>query len=209
MTLILVIIAVIFTLFMVYQTVRPFLKSQQERVRFEILDHDLRRVGELAARKAGLLASLREVEFDYSTGKLTDEDYKKAKARYERAALKTMRALDELHGGRGWETAIDTELGQRIAVMRQRDQAAQHTEPAPQPPKSAPKPIECPDCGKKLEADARFCSKCGTTIQPVSDESTSNENASQKTASKKGRASESDQQANASSLPNSGSKVTI
>lgn len=195
MTPILVIIAIIFTVLMVYQTVRPFLRSQQERVRFEILDHDLRRVGELAARKAGLLESLREVEFDYNTGKLTDEDYKAAKSRYERATIKTMRALDEIHGGRGWESAVDKELNKRIAVNRQREQAAQHADTAPG--QSAPKPvarIECPDCGKELEADARFCSKFGTTI----------ERGAQASA-----AAESDERQNSSTLSNSGSKVTI
>lgn len=194
MTPILVIIAIIFTVLMIYQMVRPFLRSQQERVRFEILDHDLRRVGELAARKAGLLESLREVEFDYKTGKLTDEDYKAAKSRYERATIKTMRALDEIHGGRGWENAVDDELTRRINVMHQREQAAQHAEADAQHRAKAAAQIECPECGKHLEADARFCSKCGTTIQQSAQKSAAPESAEPK---------------NTSTLSKSGSKVTI
>src|SRR5690554_175233 len=194
MTPILVFIAIIFTAMMIYQMVRPFLRSQQERVRFEILDHDLRRVGELAARKAGLLESLREVEFDYKTGKLTDEDYQAAKSRYERATIKTMRALDEIHGGRGWENAVDDELNQRIAVMQQREQAAHRAEAAAHSATKVNAEIECPDCGKQLEADARFCSKCGTTLEQSSQKSGAGESAEPK---------------NTSTLTKSGSKVTI
>ncbi|AWV89916.1 zinc ribbon domain-containing protein [Bradymonas sediminis] len=191
MTPILVLIAIVFTLVMLYQTVRPFLRSQQERVRFEVLDDDLRRVGELAARKAGLLESLRELEFDYSTGKLTDEDFAAAKSRYERAALKTMRALDELHGGRGWEAVVDKELSKHITVARQQEQTAQHQEVAPkQPAPLAEALIECHECGKELEADARFCSKCGTTVEQAS-------------------TADSDERKNSSTLSNSGSEVTI
>lgn len=188
MTPILVFIAIIFTAMMIFQMLRPFLRSQQERVRFEILDHDLRRVGELAARKAGLLESLREVEFDYRTGKLNEEDYQAAKSRYERATIKTMRALDEIHGGRGWESAVDDELNKRIAVMQQREQAAAHSTP------KVSAEIECPDCGKQLEADARFCSNCGTTLQ--------------RSAPKSGAADGAEPK-NTSTLPKSGSKVTI
>ena len=46
-----------------------------------------------AARKDEALAALRELEFEYETGKVSEEDYSALRARYARAALA---ARDEL-----------------------------------------------------------------------------------------------------------------
>lgn len=166
MTLIMIITAAAFTLLMLYQMVTPFLKTRRDQLHFELLDHDLRRVEELAAQKTTLLKSLREVEFDHDTGKLTDEDYKELKTRYERQALKVMRAIDELHGGRGWEQAIDEQLERRIEVLRLesevQDKAALTS--AILARDAASQRTQCAECGHQLDADARFCSRCGTTV---------------------------------------------
>lgn len=165
MTLLLIIAAAIFTLVTTYHLVLPFLSSHEESLRFEVLDEDLRKVEELVARKTTLLQTLRDVEFDYETSKISEDDYRDLKRRYERQAVEVMRELDNLHGGRGWEEAIDAELDRRLAklqVDRQTDrQAEQPREAAAAQPAEL---VDCPDCGKEMEANARFCSQCGTTL---------------------------------------------
>lgn len=165
MTLLLIIAAAIFTVVAAYHLVLPFLSSHEEKLRFEVLDEDLRRVEELAAKKATLLQTLRDVEFDYETEKITEADYRHLKKRYERQAIQVMRELDELHGGRGWEEAIDKELAQRLERLaaqkeaKRRDARSRNLARA-----ESARLVNCPECGKEMEADARFCSQCGTTL---------------------------------------------
>jgi ribosomal protein L32 len=168
MTLLLIIAAAVFTLVSAYHLVMPFLSSRQDLLRFEVLDEDLRRVEELAAQKSTLLKTLRDVEFDFETGKISESDHRDLKQRYERQAVEVMRALDEIHGGRGWEQAIDAELSRRLEKISQtRQTQQQHAAEA-----SAADVAVCPDCSKEMEADARFCSQCGATI---GDDATSHE----------------------------------
>lgn len=154
MTLLLTLLAVVFTIAAAYQLIRPFMTSRRDQLRFEVLDEDLRRVEELVARKSTLLQELREIKFDHETGKISEADYEEMKQRFERQAVQVMRELDELHGGRGWEDAIDEELERRLdKVFAQREAGAADTA------------VACHECGKEMEPGARFCSQCGATLE--------------------------------------------
>ncbi len=88
------------------------------------------------------LATLRELEFDYATGKISPEDYAVLRARYEAKALEAITraavpAAGIEAGGRGLETRLEEE----IAAARSRSR--------------------CPVCGDRLPRDARFCPSCG------------------------------------------------
>lgn len=189
MTLLLIIVAAIFTLVAAYHLVLPFLSTHEESLRFEVLDEDLRRVEELAATKATLLQTLRDVEFDYETDKITEADYKALKKRYERQAVEVMRELDELHGGRGWEETIDKELAQRLEKMAAQREASNRRDRQRKPAGAAL--VDCPECGKEMEANARFCSQCGTTLADDNSSATEDNQAPMESRA----------------LPNSGSEV--
>lgn len=165
MMLLLTVLAVIFTLVAAYHVVTPFLASAEDQLRFEALDEDLRRVEELVARRASLLQELRAIRLDYETDKITEEDYEESKNRFERQALGVMRELDELHGGRGWEEAIDDELAARLERLEQEEV---HNE-VPDEDDGAQADLEefiaCDECGYTLEPEARFCSRCGTPLE--------------------------------------------
>lgn len=172
MTILLIIAAAIFTVVAAYNLIAPFLASREDQLRAEVLEDDLRQVEELVARRANLLQSLRDIEFDHETGKLTDADFEHLQKRYERQAVRVMRELDDLHGGRGWESAIDEQLAERLAQIERRRQA----EKAPAGPAApAVAMIACPECGKDMESDARFCSQCGTTLNAADDEPASSD----------------------------------
>ncbi|MFP4599185.1 MAG: zinc ribbon domain-containing protein [Persicimonas sp.] len=159
MTLLLIILAVIFTLVAAYNVVTPFLSSERDQLRFELLDEDLRRVEELASQRALLLQELRDITLDRETGKISQDNYEELKATYERQAVQVMKELNDIHGGRGWEEAIDDELERRLARFEaeRARQGAENAEPSADF-------IECPECSKRLEPEARFCSRCGTNI---------------------------------------------
>src|SRR5690606_4666376 len=94
-------------------------------------------VDPLETPKGRVLAALRELEFDRATGKLSEADYAQLTATYSAEALRLQREEDEARGAAG------------RAARRGRP-----VEPTP----------TCPTCGPRPEADALFCSACGTRL---------------------------------------------
>jgi len=80
------------------------------------------------------VATLREIEFDRATGKLSDADYASLKERYTGFAVEAMRARAVADSG------VVTGL----------------TNPAP-----AMANLACATCGVRPEPDAIYCSACG------------------------------------------------
>src|SRR3990170_7322231 len=90
------------------------------------------------------LAAIRELEFDYATGKISPEDYAVLRARYEAKALEAISQtaatpaseVDD-GGGRHLEALLEAE----IAAARSKSR--------------------CVSCGQSLPREARFCPSCG------------------------------------------------
>src|SRR3990170_1397825 len=102
----------------------------------------LRRTDAASAEMA--LAAIRELEFDYATGKISPEDYAVLRARYEAKALEaitqtaaTPAAQVDGGGGRHLEVLLEEE----IAAARSKNR--------------------CVSCGESLPREARFCPSCG------------------------------------------------
>lgn len=95
-------------------------------------------VGALSApeRRDAAVERLREVEFDHGTGKLADEDYRRLRRRYARAALE---ARAEAEGG---------------------------GPPPPDVPPGAVEEAECASCESVLDPSDRFCTACGAPADP-------------------------------------------
>jgi hypothetical protein len=94
-------------------------------------------VDPLETPKGRVLAALRELEFDRATGKLSPADYEQLTTKYSAEALRLQREEDALReAGSGPGRAASTRAG-------------------------AP---TCPTCGPRPEADAIFCSACGTRM---------------------------------------------
>jgi hypothetical protein len=184
MTLVLVFIFAAVTVYAVYKSATPFLEERRDQLRSELLDEELGQIEELVARKSNLLQSLRDLEFDHETGKLADDDYERLKTRYERKAVRVMQRLDELRGEDRRE-AIDEAVQSRLEQIRaereevepSEEQIAAKTstsdattaeEPADETGDATDEPETpgraCPDCGRNLPSDARFCSGCGLEL---------------------------------------------
>ena len=89
--------------------------------------------------KVRALVALREIEFDRATGKLSEEDYVRLKAKYEAAAI----------------AAIEAEEAGEQAGVAVIPRAA---------PAAAPGSAACPRCGPRPEAAPIFCSSCGRSL---------------------------------------------
>jgi len=94
-------------------------------------------LGRLTLQKNLLLTNLSDLDFEFSMGKLSEDDYQRLRASLKRQAGHVIEKIDALAGG-------------------ERPTAAE-------PPRPAPGRF-CTQCGTNLPADARFCSQCGQEV---------------------------------------------
>lgn len=112
----------------------------------------------LLAERERLLNALRELDFDYSLGKVPAEEYPLQRAELVRQGAEVMRQLDEINASRrngrkpeAAQTATDDVVEERIA--RRRAERAEKADGF------------CPHCGKVVLAADRFCSHCGKALK--------------------------------------------
>lgn len=111
---------------------------------------------EAEARKRVALLALRDVEYDYATGKLDDEDYEDLRGELAAEALQALQAEeDEARepeesdvGGYPAGRSLD-ELEQEIAAYRT----------------ALRKGVFCASCGHLNEGGSRFCAQCGSPLE--------------------------------------------
>jgi hypothetical protein len=98
----------------------------------------------LEQRKAQIYENLRDLQFEYRLGKLSDEDYQKTKLDLQRELAKVLAEIDTV----------------------------QHVEPPPQAKAAAavaesklkPDGKTCPHCGAKFPIALKFCGACGKAM---------------------------------------------
>jgi hypothetical protein len=107
----------------------------------------------LDERKAAIYENLRDLQFEYRVGKLSDQDYQVTKRDLQKELAGVMAEVDRLK-------ARIAENGYAPA-------------PAPAEPPAAPKTAEqpksnglvCPSCGAKFEKELKFCGECGKPMK--------------------------------------------
>ncbi len=90
---------------------------------------------DLLYRKEAAYTALIDLEFDYKTGKIDDNDYKTMKTGMESEALDILKRVDDCEKGRSSRTVPE-----------------------------AGKKHFCHNCGLQAEGDHRFCAECGTRL---------------------------------------------
>lgn len=96
-------------------------------------------------RKAAIYENLRDLQFEFRVGKLSEEDYQASKRDLQKELAVVLAEVDKLKA----------HLSQNGAV------------PPPEPPKLKPQPLAgrvCPSCGAKFERELKFCGECGKAM---------------------------------------------
>ena len=115
---------------------QPLLRARPENIlQDEYVDTPLHH---LLSRKDSIYTAMKDLEFDYSTGKLSDEDYEALRDKFERQAAEALKDIDDLGAG----------------VKRR---------PAKQKKETVKDPV-CEACGFKYGPDDKFCQSCGTQL---------------------------------------------
>jgi hypothetical protein len=99
----------------------------------------------LDERKAAIYENLRDLQFEYRVGKLSDADYQNTKTDLQKQLAAVLAEVDRLKTGTGPEvngTAAATPVVKASAT-------------------------ECPHCGAKFDRTLKFCGECGKAMSHV------------------------------------------
>ena len=98
----------------------------------------------LDERKAAIYENLRDLQFEYRLGKLSDDDYQSTKKDLQKELARVLAEVDKLKNGLG----------------------------APAAPPAAPAKVVvpptgfvCPACGAKFPTALKFCGECGKPMR--------------------------------------------
>lgn len=95
----------------------------------------------LDERKAAIYENLRDLQFEYRVGKLSDEDYQQTKKDLQKELAGVLAEVDR----------IRQQLSPNAVV--------------PPPAPKAPDPLTCPHCGAKFQEVLKFCGECGKSMK--------------------------------------------
>lgn len=101
-------------------------------------------VQHLEERKAAIYENLRDLNFEFRLGKLSEADYTKTKVGLQTELAKVMAEID------------------RILKLAPAAVAVAAAAPAAQP---KPEPLACPHCGAKFDKPMKFCGECGKSME--------------------------------------------
>ena len=108
----------------------------------------------LEREKTLVLRSLKELEFDWAMGKVSDLDFQEMGGRLRARARSLLKQLDI--DGAAYRDLIERELAERVT----------HAGDAPADAGGSPATrLVCGSCGGSNERDARFCKSCGAALQ--------------------------------------------
>ena len=129
-------------------------------------------------QKRAVLRALKDLEYERSVGKISDDDYREYASRYRLEAKRLIQGLEEnLAEGR---KQVEAELARRLSKKAGSTQQSAAPEPPPSkesisdpadstPASAAPEAPrstrDCPFCQIKNELDARFCKACGKSME--------------------------------------------
>jgi zinc-ribbon domain len=137
---------------------------------------------QLLAERNALYVAIRDLDFDFQTGKLLEADHAAVREKYLARGVEILKQLDALPVDRrrsgadqlpqkaradDIEVAVQDRRGRRAQPQLAEDEieAAVHArrrfQAAKQGSETSPK---CPSCGHPVDPTDRFCGKCGAAL---------------------------------------------
>ena len=101
---------------------------------------------ELRAKRDATYSAIKELEFDYELGNLSPSDHRNLEAKYKDRALSILKELDVESKGAGPEDEIERQVQALRRSAKAQDELA------------------CPQCGKAVKANTKFCPGCGADL---------------------------------------------
>jgi hypothetical protein len=102
----------------------------------------------LEERKAAIYENLRDLQFEYRVGKLSDEDYQQSKVGLQKELAGVIGEMDKI------TAAIKAGVPAVEAIV-------EAIKDAPKAKAVKAEPLVCPHCGAKFVKPMKFCGECG------------------------------------------------
>lgn len=162
----------------VFFVARPFLSRRPALARRAV---DKQQLPTLQAEHEHVLQALQELDFDYSLGKVPEEDYPSQRSALLQQGVEVLQKLDAIRTQPSVvQTADKLEealaarrkvLSQAVsdAVVARQNEDIEVLISARRRARNGSSPREksigfCPHCGKPIQKSDRFCPKCGTEL---------------------------------------------
>ena len=101
----------------------------------------------LDERKAAIYENLRDLQFEYRVGKLSDLDYQQTKKDLQKELAQVLAEVDRVRENLGTVKPVKA--------------------PVAPAPTVTPSEFVCPSCNAEFEKDLKFCGECGKPMRRV------------------------------------------
>lgn len=155
----------------------PLLRPGRGQAGLASTDH--RGTEDLLAQRDAAYAAIKELEFEFHLGNLSQRDYDDLRARYRQRAADILRRLDAAEKeeavarkmAQGAEPSRDggtaEEIERAVALLRQqREDRAPRASSGRAGKRRRAARSRCPSCQATARAGDRFCDRCGAHLPP-------------------------------------------
>jgi hypothetical protein len=138
-----------------YWIIRPLLSSEQ--LQGSLSPPLEERLNQVTLKKESAYATIKELEFDLSMGKLSKEDFEILKEQYTIDALKYMEEIDQLEGAE--------KIGSTPTDGKDKKNIENDNDGPVKDQMTLEANVFCTKCGEKASDQDHFCSKCGVELK--------------------------------------------
>jgi hypothetical protein len=113
----------------------------------------------LEERKAAIYENLRDLQFEYRVGKLSDADYQQSKVGLQKELAAVIGEIEKFSAGTPSRPVANVKPAAKAKPPAALAKAAE-------PPDAPPAAIAttCPHCGAKFQNPMKFCGECGKAM---------------------------------------------
>jgi hypothetical protein len=126
-----------------YYVLTPLFREAKGNLDVELLAET--ELDRLLNRKAIVYSNLKELEFEYKIGRLSDADFQRLETGYKAEAGVILKQLDELGVEKDLDESIEKDISLRKARLSGKPGAV----------------VMCPSCGAEALPGKKFCADCG------------------------------------------------
>jgi hypothetical protein len=130
-----------------FYTLRPLFRESEGNLDIDLLAET--ELDRLLDRKNVIYQNLRDLEFEYKMGRLSEADFERLEAGYRNDAAAVLGRLDQLDAMENLDEVIEKEVAARKAKL---------SGPGPKGRRDASR---CPSCGAEKISGKKFCADCG------------------------------------------------
>jgi hypothetical protein len=119
----------------------------------------------LDERKAAIYENLRDLQFEYRLGKLSDADYQSTKKDLQKELAGVLAEVDKIKLTLNVNGAVPRVREARQAPGPRPEGTRPDPGPGATPNPQPPTPVSCSTCGATFDKPLKFCGECGQPMK--------------------------------------------